>query len=448
MPKTYFWRQEGKTLQIHNLANSLYAQTLSRSADGKTLSTEEGQRFRRAKTLACQDDPPASPAVQSCLDNPEDCGKNLYDTADETLETLCAGRLPFACLEILTRAEKAAKEAARASGDDTPNPVCRKGEAQYDEEACAHAMLQVMAQEFAAVLTDADPVPLPAATLARLPALCAETRSAEVCAKTAEYLWDAGRYSEAAQQFARACATPISDPTACQQARNLASLTAEALAPHHPDTLPCGRYIVQNGQALMSEFDFGDRGRIGTSYGDLMRGRLENGLVRIRHNRGGDFVLRPLADGRFVGLDRWLRYTLYQRDGGQENCAAPIVYQETQLKMDCRAGETMEACCARGGMQGCNAMGHMAALRGQWQAALPFYTRVCRAGIRPGCENMVQLFMEGGVMEAPKALADLCAENALHVACDVQELSGWEQTTSDAANEDEDEDEDETESGE
>ena len=51
-------------------------------------------------------------------------------------------------------------------------------------------------------------------------------------------------------------------------------------------------------------------------------------------------------------------------------------------------GRTDALCCAAGKLQGCNTLGHHKALAGDWNGAAPYYLKLCRAGVRAGCENL------------------------------------------------------------
>jgi hypothetical protein len=429
-PRFYQYRQNGDRLDAINLSDLYDQETLILLANGKRLTGLYGDKsrpFLRVKSFACQTDaaPSADPEVRACQENLKDCRSALHRKTDAQMEALCAARLPFGCLELLKRVQESSETSDELEEKELP-PVCREGEVTFDMAACKQAFEQALtkalAKVFQSLYTDVDI--LPTALLERLPALCRDNVSAQICAKAAEHLWDAGRFFSAREAFSHACQMPIGDPEACQHAAALEVLTdANAAAPVALEALPCGHYVMSE-DGLMSEFDFGDRGI--THMGEYFssRARLENGLVRIRHDKGGDFVLRALANGMLVGQDQWNRYAIYQRENCPTQCAAPVLYHETELKMDCRAGEDMESCCARGGIQGCNGMGNMAALQDDWQKALSFYANVCQTGVRSGCENMRTVFMEG-IDEAKETLETICAKDDLHVACDILETTNW-----------------------
>ena len=82
------------------------------------------------------------------------------------------------------------------------------------------------------------------------------------------------------------------------------------------------------------------------------------------------------------------------------------------------------ACCARGSLHGCNALGHKRALAGDWTGAKPEYLKVCTAGVRVGCENLARVY-EHGDDSIPDLLDALCAKDATHVACDVRDTTPW-----------------------
>ena len=120
------------------------------------------------------------------------------------------------------------------------------------------------------------------------------------------------------------------------------------------DVLP-GRYAYAR-TALRTGCDRrGDRGLVTGGLGTELRARLEAGLVRIRHDKGGEFVFARIGEDRLLGLDDWNRYALYRRDGDKASCAAPVVFEETPLIEDYPqpGTATADTCCARGSLHGC-----------------------------------------------------------------------------------------------
>ena len=352
------------------------------------------------------------PEAKACQRDLEACKASLYEAPIEKLQILCEHSLPAACSKLIDRYLDEAREAA----EEPPPAVCRKGESTWDEAACVSASMQALAKALAG-----KEIVLSAARLDVLPAMCRKHSDSRLCQKVADQLWDGGRYREAARMLQRACT--LKDESACAPSKSLADLSDKVLSAPVREGMPCGHYVSVAG--LMSEFNFVDQGKVEGSYGVKLSARLEDGLIRIRHDKGGDFVLRHLADGHLLGLDNWNRYALYKRDGGMDKCSAPVVYREVELKQDCRAGEDMLACCQRGGLQGCNAVGHIAALADKWDEALKYYERLCKADVRAGCENVVQTYARGGVDRAKEVLNSICAKDANAVACDVAGNTNW-----------------------
>ena len=256
--------------------------------------------------------------------------------------------------------------------------------------------------------------------------MCSGTGSAEVCNNAAGKLWAAGRYLQARSALQTACSEG-GDPDACKKAEPLLGMSDQDqhLAP--ATQLPCGDYAAATG--LMSELKFGDRGMVEAGMGGRMRARLENGLVRVRHDKGGDFVFRVLDAQRMLGIDSWNEFALYQRQGGADRCSAPVVYVEKPLEQDCPAimqEGGAKACCDAGKLQGCNALGNQRALQGDWTGAKVYYQQICAQGVRTGCENLTQVYAHAGDESVIDSLDRLCEADPKHVACDVSETSNWE----------------------
>lgn len=393
-PSTQHYRVTGATLRLFDTDEG-YASDYTLSADGRTL-TEVEQAFRKTFVLA----------------DARACGASA-----DALRTACDDGLAFACVRWI--------DGLRAVEDDSPveqPAACREGTPTFSQQACEDAVAGLLARALAeaAVSMQADDAPLPAQALDALPALCAKQGSAKVCNEVAKQLWIGGRLDEARAALDVACRQG-GDPDACRHAAALAGVAS--LRTQRAERLPCGRYVATTG--LMGELDFGDRGLV-ASIGGQLRARIEDGQVRIRHDKGGDFVFSPAAGDVLLGIDSWNRYAVYTRDGGTTTCSAPIVYVEKPLGEDCPqpGRDSVAACCARGSLHGCNALGHQRALAGDWAGAKPEYLKVCAAGVRVGCENLARAY-EHGDDSIPDLLDALCAKDATHVACDVHETTPW-----------------------
>ncbi len=437
-PSAQRYRRTGAKLRLFNVDDG-YPDDYTLSDDGRTVAGNDAtfrKTFALQQTTACAQAPP--PAVAgSCRADLDACIATIDSATPAALQAACDDDLPFACVRWIDGARRKDDASPLDAG---PPPECREGTAEFSAEACDRAIAKALGTALAEVATSmyADDVPLPPERLDALPALCTRHGSAKVCAKVAEELWTGGRFAQARDTLRVGCERG-GDGDACKHLAPLSTLADAQLKTVPATTLPCGRYVADTG--LMSELDFGDRGMV-TGFGGNLRTRLEAGLVRIRHDKGGDFVLQRIGDDRLLGIDTWNRYAIYRRDdssrddsnrdnGSREGsatiCSAPIVFDEQPLVEDCPqpANETPAACCARGSLHGCNITGHQLALGNAWAEAKPYYLKVCAAGVRIGCENLTQVFARGNDESVPDDLGALCATNARHVACDVRETTNW-----------------------
>ena len=417
-PATQQYRVTGATLRLFDTDQG-YASDFTLSADGRTL-TEVDDAFRKTFVLAearsC-DAAPSPPAPGSCRADLDACFAGIGNASADRLRAACDDGVAIGCVRWID----ALREAEDADPLERP-AACREDDPSYSKQACENAASALLARALTQAVGSmyADDAPLPAQALATLPALCAKHGSAKVCSEVAEQLWIGGRLADARAALDIACKRG-GDPEACRHATALAGVAS--LQPQRAERLPCGRYVAATG--LMSELDFGDRGLV-ASLGDPLRARIEQGQVRIRHDKGGDFVFAPVAGDVLLGMDSWNRYAVYTRDGGATTCAAPTVYTEKPLVEDCPqpGRENIAACCARGSLHGCNTLGHQRALAGDWAGAKTEYLKVCTAGVRVGCENLTRVFAHGddSILDL---LDGLCAKDAKHVACDVRETTPW-----------------------
>jgi len=417
-PATQHYRVSGATLRLFDTDQG-YASDFTLSADGRTL-TEVDETFRKTFVLAearsC-DAAPAPAAPGSCRADLDACFADIGHASADRLRAACDDGVAIACVRWVD----SLREAHDADPLERP-AACREDDPSFSKQACEDAAGALLARALTEAVGSmyADDKPLPAQALAPLPGLCAKHGSAKVCNEVAEQLWIGGRHADARTALDIACKRG-GDPEACRHATALAGVAS--LQPQHAERLPCGRYVAATG--LMSELDFGDHGLV-PSLGGQLRARIEHGQVRIRHDKGGDFVFAPIAGDALIGIDSWNRYAVYTRDGGATTCAAPMVYIERPLVEDCPqpGRESTAACCARGSLHGCNTLGHQRALAGDWAGAKPEYLKVCTAGVRVGCENLTRAFAHGDD-SIPELLDALCAKDATHVACDVRDTTPW-----------------------
>ena len=430
-PRRFEYRRAGAELQMADLEAGHVSKY--KLAAGDRISDDLGfHEYVLSEPAACEPQPPTAAAGTCRADLPK-CLDDAYKADETTLHRWCeVEALPFACDKLIDLYQVQARASAPAAAELEKPPVCEEGTPAFSEEGCMAAARQILGEQMAKGLTEAlgsmyaDAEVLPGPRLDQSIAMCSRTASAAVCNNAAEKLWTAGRYLQARTALQTAC-SEAGDPDACKKAESLRNLGDQDQRPAPAKQLPCGDYVAASG--LMTELKFGDRGMVEAGLGSRMSARLENGLVRVRHDKGGDFVFRVLDAQLLLGIDSWNQFALYQRQGGADRCSAPLVYTERPLQQDCPA--IMEeggakACCDTGKLQGCNALGNQLALQGDWTGARVYYQQICAQGVRTGCENLTQVYAHAGDESVIDSLDRLCEADPRHVACDVRETSNWE----------------------
>lgn len=383
--ESYAYQRNGNSLDAVDL-DSGSKQVWQLSPDEKTLSDPDVASFdyTLVERHACQPDTPIAAktaAGQRCWKDLRSCANDKYSAELPQLEAWCQDGVPFACNRLIDKYAEQAEAQARAKAREaktlaaTP-PACRKGTPSFDEAACKKLVKQIddemdagplgriangekppvctegnpafdkaqcsalmarmireqtskiMAMAVAQSVSTmyADPTSLSTQQLDKLPVMCTRTQSARTCTSVAERLWDGGRYQQAQHTLQSACAAPISDQASCDIAQGMGKLDAATLSAPASEGLPCGEYVAQTG--LMDQLVFGDEGVVEGPMGAKMQARYEDGKIRIRHDKGGDFVFRHLADGRLLAVDRWNRFAVYTpQNGTTPHCSAPVVHR-------------------------------------------------------------------------------------------------------------------------
>lgn len=264
--------------------------------------------------------------------------------------------------------------------------------------------------------------PLPLEQLQELGRSCEKHKHQELCSKSSEQFWIAGRFRDALKLSNNVCRSGI-DNNACDISKRFENLKP-GNTPPKPAALPCGEYKAY-GTPLVSELTFTDRGIVTMFMDSKLRARLENGLIKLRHDKGGDFIFSMINADTLLGMDRWNRFGLYKRTvTPAAPCQPAPVFHEQPLSSGCGLGSDPQQCCDSGDTQGCNRLGNMAALQGKWREAARHYAMICGKGVRIGCENWVYTVSKTGDDEAVKqGLQQLCKADAGHVACDLLELN-------------------------
>lgn len=423
------WLQSsGTALQVAHL--DLGLTSTWQVEDGGRVLRDNTTVYRLQTPTPCRPAAPAAPG--SCLAAPAACLERLYDAPAAALQRSCTEGVPAACSRLLTTWESEAREADSRPLNEDPDlqepAVCKEQSPSYDEAACEAAAKAAMGKAMGLALMgalDTRDIALPAPQLQTLQQLCLAHSGGGFCRSVAEQQWTAAHYAEAIAALQAGC--KAGDPRACDAHAPLNAL-ASPLQLQPAQALPCGTYASAGG--LMDTLVFTDGGRVEVGMGSTLRARLEAGRIRIRHDRGGDFVLAPLASGELLGTDAWTRFQVFRRQGAAGTCSAGVTFNEVPLPRDCPAVATpggAEACCTAGKLQGCNALGNQLALADDWTQAATRYLQVCRAGIREGCENLASAQEHDSAVDARGLLQQACdAQGPTHVACDVVATRNWE----------------------
>ena len=430
-PRRFEFRRAGTELQMADLEAG-YVTKYKLDASNRITDDLAFHEYVLSEPAACKPLPEPAAAGTCRADLPH-CLDNAYGADEATLRQWCdVEALPFACDKLIDLYQTQAKAPPQPEPEIEKPPVCEEGTPAFSEEGCMAVVKEILGKRMAGGMAEAlgsmyaDAVPLPPAHLDQAVAMCARTESAKVCNSASEQLWAAGRYLQARDALQTAC-NEGADPDACKKAEPLLGMSDSDQRLVPAVQLPCGDYVAATG--LMSELEFGDRGMVEAGLGSRMRARLEKGLVRMRHDKGGDFVFRVLDTQRMLGIDSWNEFALYERQGGADRCSAPVVYVEKPLQQDCPAileEGGSKACCEAGKLQGCNALGNQHALQGDWAGAKVYYQQICAQGVRTGCENLTQVYAHAGDESVIDSLDQWCEADPKHVACDVRETSNWE----------------------
>ncbi|MFJ1302784.1 hypothetical protein ACILG0_22715 [Pseudomonadota bacterium AL_CKDN230030165-1A_HGKHYDSX7] len=201
---------------------------------------------------------------------------NAYnETSLKEMENMCTGGLPFACKKLPELWREAEDLQSDASGRLAALP---EGAINVLQQACLKGI------------------------------------SASVCDLAAREAWQAGRYLDARQPLQHACAAPIGSTDACALAKSLAPLSQDMLAQSAPAALPRGTFTRPIG--TLRSLAFAEDGTVKDGDGSPpMQARLEQGLIRMRHNQGGDFVFKPVGERYLLGVDYWNQLAVFARTG-------------------------------------------------------------------------------------------------------------------------------------
>lgn len=386
-----------------------------------------GTEYTRISTLPCGE-PPALPPAGECRRDLAACGEwSVTETNAARLRRVCEEGLAFGCSRYLSEVARA--ERPIAEPPEAVKALCDDKSPRFDAKACENAIAGYVGQMLAQSMSDVfgPEKPLPAAVLDGLPELCIRSRSAAGCRDIADALLTGGRIGPWLTTLGNACGIDGSDAS-CARLPRTRALLANAKSFTPIKSMPCGLYAATDKDSVLySEWLFKDKGRVQVLGASDLSARLDDGAIKIRHDKGGDFVLRQAGDV-LIGTDTYTMGNVYiAAEGSTRSCAAPIAYREAQLAMDCPrfTPEDTTACCAAGKLQGCNTRGNQLALTGDWAGAANNYVKLCEANIRVGCENLARASMEVDTEHPEVRMAAICKKDPRAVACDVLETTAW-----------------------
>ncbi|HBP03657.1 MAG TPA: hypothetical protein DD677_11195 [Stenotrophomonas sp.] len=449
-PSPVVFQQIDGKLQLVNLEYGAVRELRIRDR-GRTVEMSD-TIFRLQVPAVCA--AAAAPTEGSCLADAAACLDNRHEATPAALEAACREGVPGLCLELADRwhddarapAETRASEQkavvdralagielpapCREDGFNNGTPACMaalEADKALQEKVIRAVMGAAMLETMSSLASTYAPVVVPSGRRMQLLQFCQQMPSDRFCKRVAELAWDSGDHLQAVRALALSCATG-GEGGDCARLPGLQAV-GPALRPQPATVLPCGSF--HSDGSFMNTLTFGDAGLVGNGGNSQLRARIEDGDIRIRHDKGGDFVLRPLPGGKLLGLDNWTRYKVFTAtDEGTSNCSAPKQYTVLPLPEDCPqapADGGANACCAQGSLQGCHVLGNRLALSEQWPQAAAHFTTVCRAGVREGCENLVTAHGESPEVDARATLEQLCNADGSghHVACDVLETGNW-----------------------
>ena len=307
-------------------------------ADGQQFeSLHKGlfqERYRREQWIDCSVKTPSTPRCPPAYAGTDEffCATSAYDQKDTlSLQSLCQQGLAYACLKL---AELRDHESDQAKSTLQQNPdEC--AQANAPEDTCGSLLSRSLMPQIPAIRRDTmpgSPVPnWPPAYFNELASACQKISSPELCRQATARLWDAGHYLPAKALLSHACQRQLGK-LACMGHEALEKLGAPRLADIKPAKfLPCGTFHSLNGLGLMRELEFTDRGLVNTQQ-DPMQARIMNGTVRVRHDKGGDFIFLPIGTQWLLGADPWHRYTVFERQGGKSICISPPMAEDQTHK--------------------------------------------------------------------------------------------------------------------
>lgn len=270
----YQYHVEGNTIKLVSFGQ-LMDDKWEVSADGKTIHIpifKFEYVFKEEKNCLENLPQPKSEVGKTCWNDMKACSNMLYQIDIKQLKQLCEDHIDAACRSWEGRSSAAAS-----------------GQSLY---ATITAIPAAPVQEYTNTMAT----------------LCRSGVSANLCGEAAKAQWLSGQYLAARDTLQVACAAPINDPSACKDVANLASLTEQDIASPAPG-IPTGAFaLIETGDP---DFTLDEEGTVKMKGIAPVKAQEENGIIRIRHNKGGDFAFRRAGKDKLIGLDFWNQVKVY-----------------------------------------------------------------------------------------------------------------------------------------
>jgi|GEM_PF-4689892 len=281
------------------------------------------ERYRREKTGHCSVKTLAAPSCPQPATDEFSCAHSAYQQQDTLiLQGLCQQGLAYACLKLADLRDREMRQSASSTALQNPAECAQ---ANFPEDTCGSLLSRSLMQQISEVTRDTalgrTDQTWPQAYLDEFSNACQKIGSPELCRQATARMWNAGHYLRAKALLNHACQLQL-DSHACMASKALERLGTQLADIQPAKSLPCGIFRPLNMLGLMRELEFTDRGMVNIAQ-DPMQARLVNGMVQVRHDKGADFIFRPIGTGWLLGADPWHRYTVFERQGGQAICSPP-----------------------------------------------------------------------------------------------------------------------------
>ena len=415
------YRIDGDQLLVRVLESG-YIERFKVSADAKTLTTRDATRKPLRRTQAgtgCNE--PQKTAIFEPV---------TYEPSEEA--AFCSKGDAFACMSLkdqLLTYQEYCKQGITMG--------CSKAYKMRAEPADVKGDKDVIVAAVEALGSMYGPPPkVPVTVMMQRVKDCERLESGKFCKETADILWDNGLLVDSARLIESGCDRGMG-AAFCETHGKLSGLPLVNLSGAAGfKEMPCGIAFSQTEEG--GELGFADEGIVTNFL--RMQGRVENGAILVRHDKGGDFIYRPMGKDHFVGQDAWTRYQVFTLPRDGETCTPPVKYREVPFVMDYEGDpNNAESACKNGSDHACVTAGNIGFLSGDVAMAVRNQSVACGRGARVACENLASIHRKSlydnlensltsgkdvplAASPAYDALQSICAKDQRNLACGVVKI--------------------------